>query len=149
MVFFFGSPLANGNGPSTGGAITTYSGSQDAEGFTYKDMDMDYLEAARKLSLDRFSHHVRRFLKETLGNDNGVTFRANAVYFGRDMKKVALVRLESILDGKVFGNQIFAFWIRGRELLKVVCTTDTAEAISISRGACSEEMHNTFGFYLK
>lgn len=115
--------------------------SQDSEGVTQQNFDMNFLKNLGAYTVQRVKVKAKEFL-ESQGHPNAqLDISSEATYVESGPMKLAVIRLRGS-DGS---NQVFVAGIIGNELKRVTCVRNSTETIPISYGVCAEKIKEVFG----
>jgi hypothetical protein len=117
-------------------SIRVIASSQDAEGVTQKNLDMNFLKKLEAYTVERIRTKIRE-----LPNSPQIDITSEATYVESGPMKFAVIRLR----GSDSSNQIFIHGIVGNELKRVACLRNSTEAIPISYGVCADKIKEVFG----
>jgi hypothetical protein len=110
--------------------------SQDAEGVTQQNLDINFLKNLEAYTVERVKAKIRE-----LPNSPYIDITSEATYVESGSMKFAVIRLRGSDDS----NQIIVHGIIGKELKRVACLRKSTEAIPISYGECAEKIKEVFG----
>lgn len=121
---------------AAGQDIRVIVSSQDAEGVTQKNLDINFLKNLEAYTVER----VRAKIRE-LPNSPQIDITSEATYVESGPMKFAVIRLR----GSDSSNQVFVLGIMDKELKRVACLRNSTETIPISYGVCAERIKEVFG----
>jgi hypothetical protein len=114
--------------------------SQDAQGVTQNNMDINFLKNLEDYTVTRLKQKTKEILvaRGLQGDEPNIT--SEAVYVGDGKNKLAVIRVKS----NPGPYSLFITGIVGNELRRITCLS--SEPIPISYGACGEKVQEVFGF---
>lgn len=121
-------------------AIQTLVSSQDAEGVTQQQMDLDFLRNLEVYTVQRATAKTNEKLAAAGHPDMKVRFTSEATYVESGPIKLALIRLSA-----TGARSIFIAGIVGRELKRVLCWRESEESIPVASGPCADKIREVFG----
>ncbi len=127
--------------PTVSQEIRVVVSSQDAEGVTKEQMDLNFLKNLETYTVERVKIKTKEVLASRGYPNAVINITSEAIYVESGGAKLAVIRLKNS-DGSV---QIFIAGIVGKELKRVLCVRNSAEAIPISYGPCGERIKEVFG----
>lgn len=114
--------------------------SQDAEGITQEQMNLDFLKNLETYTVERVKVKAREYLA-SVGQTNAIIdIASEATYVEAGPVKLAIVRLKD-----AGSRQVFIAGIVGKELKRVACIRESVEAIPVSYGLCGDKIRDVFG----
>lgn len=123
--------------------IRTLVSSQDAEGVTQAQMDLDFLKNLETYTVERARIKAKEHLASAGYPNASVRYTSEATYVESGRVKLALIRMSS--QG---ARQIFIAGIVGRELKRILCLRESEEPIPVASGACADKIREVFGVSL-
>ena len=121
-------------------AIRTLVSSQDAEGVTQDQMNLDFLKNLEAYTVQRVTAKTNENLAASGHPNLKAQFSSEATYVEGGPTKLALIRLST-----TGARQIFIAGIVGRELKRVLCLRESEEAIPVASGPCADKIKEVFG----
>lgn len=115
--------------------------SQDSEGITQQDLDLNALKNLEAYTVERVRIRTKEYLASQGYTNADVDFASEATYVESGSIKLAVIRLRAS-EGS---NQVFVSGIIGNELKRIACARNSTETIPISYGACAEKIYDVFG----
>lgn len=115
--------------------------SQDSEGATQQNFDLNFLKNLEAYTVERVKIKTKEFLASQGYPNADVNFTSEATYVESGSLKLAVIRLRAS-EGS---NQVFIAGIIGNELKRVTCVRNSTEAIPVSYGVCAEKIKEVFG----
>lgn len=115
--------------------------SQDSQGVTQQDFDLNGLKNLEAYTLERVKIKTKEYLVSQGYPNADVAFTSEATYVESGPMKLAVIRIRAS-EGS---NQVFVAGIIGSELKRVGCARNSTETIPISYGVCAEKIHEVFG----
>lgn len=114
--------------------------SQDAEGVTQEQWDLNFLKNLESYTIDRVRIKAKEYLA-SIGQQNvAIDITSEATYVETGSIKLAVVRMQDATS-----RQIIIAGIVGKELKRVACIRASAEAIPVSYGPCGDKITEVFG----
>lgn len=123
--------------------IRTLVSSQDAEGITQTQMNLDFLKNIEAYTVERATVKAKEYLQKAGYPDASVHYASEATYVESGSIKLGIIRASS--KGV---RQIVVFGIVGSEFKRVLCYRKSEEAIPVSYGACAEKIKDVYGVSL-
>lgn len=133
--------------PSTSGsqslppAIRVVVASQDAQGVTARDMDINFLHRLEQHTVESIKEKVRKGRAAQGYSGPDIELTPESVFVEAGANNLAVIRLH----GSDNSFSVFVLGIVGNELKKVVCTRSYPEPIPITSGPCGEKVKEVFG----
>lgn len=121
-------------------AIRTLVSSQDAEGVTQDQMDLNFLKNLEAYTVERATVKANEHLAAAGYPNASVHYTSEATYVESGTMKLALIRMNA--QG---ARQIFIAGIVGKELKRVLCLRESEEAIPVASGPCADKIREVFG----
>ena len=127
---------------STGSSqkIRTIVSSQDNEGITQEQMDIDFLKKLEAYTRERYKVKAKEYLVSVGQANTPVEMTSEATYVQSGHVKLAVIRLRS-----TGARNIFIAGIVGKEFTRVLCQRESEEAIPITYGVCGDKIAEKFG----
>ena len=127
---------------STGSSqeIRTIVSSQDNEGITQEQMDIDFLKKLEAYTRERSKVKAKQYLASVGQANAPVEMTSEATYVQSGHVKLAVIRLRS-----TGASNILIAGIVGKEFKRLLCQRESAEAIPITYGVCGGKIVETFG----
>jgi hypothetical protein len=119
--------------------VIVYFGSEDAEGITQVDFNLELLQAIELKTKNKIKEKAEAYLNSQGFKGQKIDFQSSSVYVQIQNMKLAVVRVVS--SGS---NQVHIFGIRGKELLRVACVTQSSTTIPLSYGKCGEKIKDVY-----
>lgn len=143
LQFVLGSGEANADPKTQLPPIMVMAGSEDAEGVTQADFDLNVLKLLENRTLEQLKVKMQEYLRAQGQSADVPKLQAESNYVEVGKQKLAVVRIKN----PQAVNQLFVFGIKGRELRRVACirTTKLEESIPLSYGPCGEKIREVFG----
>jgi len=116
-------------------------GSQDAEGVTQEQLDLNFLNNLEAHTLERVKVKVKDRLMSLGYSDVEPALTSEATYIQSGKTKLAIIRIK----GNDAGNQVFISGIAGAELKRIACISASQTTIPVSYGECGEKIREVFG----
>lgn len=133
----------SGSSATANASIRTLVSSQDAEGVTQEQLDLDALKNLESYTVQRATIKAKEHLASAGYPNSEVHYTSEAIYVESGSMKLAVIRL------KARGTrQVLIVGIVGEELKRVLCQREAEEAIPLSYGPCSEKIREVFGVTL-
>jgi len=123
--------------------IRTVVSSQEAEGVTQAQMDVDFLKNLETYMVERATIKAKESLAAAGYPNLSVEYKSEATYVESGPMKLAIIRMST--QGT---RQIFITGIIGRELKRVLCLRESEAAIPVTNGACADKIKEVFGVSL-
>jgi len=120
--------------------IIAISGSENADGATQNDFNIDMLNYLESHTKNKIKEKMDAYLKAQGIKNPKYQINSSAVYMNVQNMKLAVVRLSIEKT-----NQVHIFGIKGKELIRVACTSETQETIPISYGVCGDKINQAYG----
>lgn len=118
--------------------------SQDAEGVTQRDLDLEALKNLEVYSVKQSEKKTKEYLAVQGYPDAVVSFTSGATYVESGSMKLAVIRIRgSVASNEMYGVEIYG--IVGNEFKRILCIRESAEAIPISYGVCADKIQEVFG----
>lgn len=115
--------------------------SQDAEGVTARDMDINFLRRLEQHTVDSIKDKVKKGRAAQGYSGPELELTPESVFVEAGSNKLAVIRLR----GSDNSFSVFLLGIVGNELRKIVCTSAYPEPIPITHGPCGEKVKEVFG----
>lgn len=131
---------ASASKPSANQEIGVVVSSQDSEGVTQQNFDLNFLKNLEIYTVERVKIKTKEYLASQGYPNADVNFTSEATYVESGPMKLAVIRLRA--EGS---NQVFIAGIIGKELKRVACVKNSTETIPISYGVCGEKIKEVFG----
>ena len=131
---------ASASKPSANQEIGVVVSSQDSEGVTQQNFDLNFLKNLEIYTVERVKIKTKEYLASQGYPNADVNFTSEATYVESGPMKLAVIRLRA--EGS---NQVFISGIIGKELKRVACVKNSTETIPISYGVCGEKIKEVFG----
>jgi hypothetical protein len=143
LQFVIGSSEADADQQKQSPPIVVMAGSEDAEGVTQADFDLNALKLLENRTLEQLRVKMQDYLRAQGQSLAVPKLQAESNYVEVGKQKLAVVRIKSPQTV----NQLFVFGIKGKELRRVVCvrTTKLEESVPLSYGPCGEKIREVFG----
>lgn len=132
---------ANSPPPPPKQDIRVAASTQDSEGVTQQNFDLQFLKSLEAYTVERVTLKAKEFLASQGHANTQLNISSEAIYAESGPMKLAVIRLRGS-DGS---NQIFITGIVGNELKRVACIRNSTETIPISYGICAEKINEVFG----
>lgn len=130
--------------PNANQEIRVLVSSQDSEGITQQNFDLNFLKNLEAYTVERVKVKTKEYLVSQ-GHPNAVVnFTSEATYVESGHMKLAVIRLRAS-EGSEGSNQVLIFGIIGNELKKIACIRNSTETIPISYGVCADKIKEVFG----
>lgn len=123
--------------------IRTLVSSQDAEGLTQAQLDLNFLKNLEAHTVERATIKAKEHLAAAGYPNSSVQYISEATYIESSTMKLALIRMSA--QGI---RQIFIAGIVGPELKRVLCQRESEEAIPVTSGVCADKIKEVFGVSL-
>jgi hypothetical protein len=117
--------------------------SQDGQGITQDQMDLDYLKGLEAYTLERVKVNTRKYLASKGRENEVVEATSDAIYAYSGSTKLAVIRIYG--EGS---RQVFIGGIVGREFKRVLCLSASSQMPPISYGTCGDKVKEVFGVRL-
>ena len=127
--------------PSAIQEIRVVVSSQDSEGATQQNFDLNFLKNLEAYTVERVKVKTKEYLVSQGHPNADVNFTSEATYVESGPMKLAVIRLRAS-EGS---NQVFIAGIIGKELKRIACVRNSTETIPISYGVCAEKINEVFG----
>jgi len=127
--------------PSANQNIRVVVSSQDSEGVTQQNFDLNFLKNLEAYTVERVMIKTKEYLASQGYPNAEVHFTSEATYVESGPMKFAVIRLRAS-EGS---NQVFIVGIVGNELKRIACVRNSTETIPISYGICAEKVKEVFG----
>ena len=127
--------------PSTNQEIRVVVSSQDSEGATQQNFDLNFLKNLEAYTVERVKLKTKEYLASQGYSNTNVDFTSEATYVESGSMKLAVIRLRAS-EGS---NQVFIAGIIGNEFKRVACVRNSTETIPISYGVCADKIKEVFG----
>jgi len=115
--------------------------SQDAEGVTQKDLNLNFLKRFETLVVRRTKVNARKYLVSQGYPNAKIDISSESTYVYSGSIKLIVIRL----SGSDGSNQVFITGIIGNEFKRVVCVRDSKKRIPITSGVCADKIKEVFG----
>lgn len=115
--------------------------SQDAQGVTARDMDINFLRRLEQYTVESIKEKVRKGRAAQGYSGPDIELTPESVFVEAGANKLAVIRLR----GSDNSFSVFLVGIVGNELKKVVCTQSYPDPIPITNGPCGEKVKEVFG----
>ncbi len=135
-------PITENSPPKvTSPQLTIIVSKQDSEGITQDQMTQIFLSRLEKYAEDRIKAIVKSHY-ESSGQKAPVTdMISESNYIELDGTKLALVRVFE--EGK--SNSIFIHGIKDKEIVRILCASQTTDRVEITTGDCANKISEIFG----
>ena len=120
--------------------ITVFTSSQTSDGMTQDDLNMEMLTAIELTTTNKFKEKMVDIMIADGIKQPKFEINASSVYVTVQGLKLAVVKLK--IEST---NQVFIYGIKGDELLRVLCISQTKKTIPISYGKCGEAIKKVYG----
>lgn len=120
--------------------ITVFTSSQTADGMTQDDLNMEMLATIELMTKNKLTEKMVAFMIDDGIKQPKFEVNASSVYVTVQGLKLAVVKLK--IENT---NQVFIYGIKGDELLRVGCISQTKKTIPISYGKCGEAIKKVYG----
>lgn len=127
--------------PNPNQEIRVVVSSQDPEGVTQQNFDLNSLKNLEAYTVERVRQKTKEYLASQGYPNTNVEFTSEATYVESGSVKLAVIRLRAS-EGS---NQVFIAGIVGNEFKRVSCVRNSIETIPISYGACADKIKEVFG----
>lgn len=123
--------------PRQSPSIVVMAGSEDADGVTQADLDLNVLKWLENRTVERLRIKMEEYLRAQGQSAALPKLQAESNYVELGKQKLAVVRIKSPQTA----NQLFVFGIKGKEFKRVSCirTTKLEESIPLFYGPCGEK----------
>lgn len=133
--------------PSTNQEIRVTVSSQDSEGVTQQNFDLNFLKNLETYTVEGVKVKTKEYLVSQgypNADVNNVNLTSEATYVESGPMKLAVIRLRAS-KGSEGSNQVLIVGTIGNELKQIVCVRNSTETIPISCGVCAEKIKEVFG----
>ena len=127
--------------PTANQEIRVVVSSQDSEGATQQNFDLNFLKNLEAYTVERVKVKTKENLASKGHPNADVSFTSEAIYIENGPMKLAVIRLRAS-EGS---NQVFIAGIIGNELKRIACVRNSTETIPMSYGVCAEKIKEVFG----
>lgn len=114
--------------------------SQDSEGITQVQMDIDFLKNLEAYARERIKAKAREYLASIGQADTPVEMTSEATYVQTGPVKLAVIRLRG-----AGSRHILIAGIVGKEFKRVLCQRESEEPIPVTYGVCGDKIAETYG----
>ncbi|BCO31170.1 hypothetical protein TspCOW1_12730 [Thiohalobacter sp. COW1] len=115
--------------------------SQNSQGVTQHDFDLNFLHNLEAYAVERAKQKTKEYLASEGYPNTNIDFSSEAIYVESGSVKLAVVRLRAS-EGV---NQVLIVGIIDNELKRISCLRSSIEAIPISYGVCADKIKEVFG----
>lgn len=122
-------------------AMRVVVSSQDAQGVTARDMDINFLHRLEQYTVESITEKVKKGRAAQGYSGPDIELMPESVFVEAGANKLAVIRLR----GSDNSFSVFLVGIVGNELKKVVCTQSSPDPIPITSGLCGEKVKEVFG----
>jgi hypothetical protein len=120
--------------------LRTIVSSQDTQGVTQEQMDIDFLKNLEAYTRERSKVKAKEYLASIGKANTLIEMSSEATYVQSGPVKLAVIRLKS-----TGARSTFIMGIVGREFKRVLCQWESEEAIPITYGVCADKIAEVFG----
>ncbi len=113
--------------------------SQDAEGVTQQNFDINFLKNLEAYTIKRVKQKANEYFASQGQQNTQLDITSEATYVETGPTKLAVVRLKSSES-----NHVLIVGIVGKELKRVSCIKNSIETIPISYGVCGDKIGEIF-----
>lgn len=131
--------------PSANQNIRVVVSSQDSQGVTQQNFDLNCLKNLEAYTVERVKIKTKEYLASQGYPNADVHFTSEATYVESGPMKLAVIRLR-VTEGS---NHVFIVGIVGKELKRIGCIRNSTETIPISYGVYAEKVKEVFGVKIK
>jgi hypothetical protein len=119
--------------------VVVLAGSEDAEGVTQASFDLQFLQAIELHTKKKIKEKAEAYLQSQGIKGQKIDVQSSSVYVQAQHIKLAVVKINA--SGS---NQVHVFGIRGKELLRVACVSQSNNAIPLSYGKCGDKIKEVY-----